>query len=144
MTTKTATLSLASIEAQVSNETPTEFEPNLPNGDPSGVILLVLSEQAPSVAKKLAALSNEARRKAAISAAKADKARPGEAFTPVEDDILFVRRLTIARLAGWKGLEEEFNEANALKLMELAPGFGSQIIAQSADLAGFTNASPKT
>lgn len=140
--TKPATLSLASIATQVCNETPTEFEPHLPNGDPSGVTLLLLSEQAPSVTAKLAALSNEARRKAAIAAAKAEKARPGEAFTPVEEDILFVRRLTIARLAGWKGLDDEFNETNALRLMELAPGFGPQIIARSSEMAGFIKASP--
>lgn len=145
MTTKPANgLSIASIEKAVATETPADLEPVLPNGDPSGIILLVKSDQAPSVIEALNKLANTRRKKEQIAQAQAQKARPGEAFIPVEQDMLAYRKAVAIRLAGWRGLTDEFTEDNAIHLLSVLPTFGPQILEKASEMTGFTPTSSTT
>lgn len=137
-------ISIASIEQQVATEEPSELELVLPNGDNSGIVVMVKSDQAPSVVEALNKLANTRRRKEALAAAQAAKARPGEAVVPVEEDLLAYRKAVVVRMAGWKGVSDDFTEENALRLLKAAPGFGPQILEKAAEMTGFTPASSTT
>lgn len=143
MTTKTG-LSLADIEKQVTNPEARPFEPFLPNGEPSGITLLVLSDQTPRVVDGINALADARKRKELLVAAEASRSRPGEKFITQEEDNDHIRRLTAVRVAGWEGLDDEFSTANAIRLLTLAPTFISQILNKAAALGGFTKASPES
>ena len=139
--TKTTGLSLSDMEARLAAEPAEEFEPILPDGEGSGIILLVKSDACPSVSRGLAALMNERRRKDEFNAAKAQRSRAGEVYTKFEDDVTFTRRAAAVRLAGWKGLDEEFSEANAIRLFAVCPSFAGQVIQKAGELTSFTPAS---
>ncbi len=142
MTTKTG-LSLDDIEKQVSAADAVDLEPFLPNGEPSGITLLVRSDQNPVVVAGIDALMNARRRKELLTEAKARASRPGEQFITSEEDGEHVRKLTAVRLAGWKGLDDPFTPENAVRLLKLAPTFISQILNKAAELGSFTTTSPK-
>jgi hypothetical protein len=143
MTAKTK-LTFADIEAQTAGDIPVEFEPFDKNGDPSGVILLILSDQSPTVQRGIIALTNAERQREQVNAAKARGARPGEVFTKVEDDRDHTLKLTALRIAGWKGdLDEPYSPENAVRLLKLIPGWVSQVLNRSAELGGFTATSSK-
>lgn len=141
---KPNTFSIADIEAQVSTADAVELEPFLPNGEPSGITLMVLSDQAPGVVAGINELVDKRRRKEQITEAKARGARPGEAIITAAEDADHVRRLTVVRLAGWKGLDDPFTPENAVRLLKAAPTFVSQILNRSAELGSFTKPSPES
>jgi hypothetical protein len=141
--TKTPALSLATIEAQAKSDAPVPFEPFDKDGNPCGITLMILSDQSDKVRLGINVLENQRRRRAQLNAEKASKARPGEVFTPVEDDIDFGLKMTALRIAGWQGLDEPYSEENALRLLRAIPSFIAQITAKGAELAGFTNTSAK-
>lgn len=139
--TKTA-ISLADIEAKVAVDTPVDFEPDDASGNPSGIVLEVLSDQSPIVQERLRKLIQGQRKKDALLAVQQEKSRPGEVLADVAEQADYGRKLVAARLHGWKGVAEEFNEANAVKLLKLIPHFGPLILRKAEELGGFTVASP--
>ncbi|MCC7267880.1 MAG: hypothetical protein IT546_11140 [Caulobacteraceae bacterium] len=140
--TKTEGLSLSDIRNQVATEEAVDFEPYDAKGNPSGIVLKVLSDQSKIVQDRLLALIDRKRRQDQLLAAQAERSRPGEVVASVKDDAEYGRRLVAARLAGWTGIAEDFNDSNAAELLRLIPGFGPQIIRKSEELGGFTVASP--
>ena len=135
--------SLADIKAQVANEDTFDFEPLLPNLEPSGIILKLKSDLAPSVDGRLKELIDANTRKQQLMAAQAEKARPGEApIASVEDMSAFGRKLIAVRVAGWN-MPDEFTEANVMALLRYWDGLGNQILAKTAEAARFTPDSPK-
>ncbi len=140
------TFTFADIEAQTgataATALPVEFEPFDKNGNPSGVILLVLSDQAPAVQDGIIKFENADRERQAFVAAKARGARPGSVYDKVEDTREHYHRLTALRIVGWKGaLTEEYTPDNAVRLLKLIPAWATQVLAKSADLGGFTSTS---
>lgn len=135
--------SLADIKAQVANEDTFDFEPLLPSLEPSGIILKLKSDLAPSVDGRLKELIDANTRKQQLMAAQAEKARPGEApIASVEDMSAFGRKLIAVRVAGWN-MPDEFTEANVMALLRYWDGLGNQILAKTAEAARFTPDSPK-
>ena len=135
--------SLADIKAQVANEDTFDFEPLLPSLEPSGIILKLKSDLAPSVDRRLKELIDANTRKQQLMAAQAEKARPGEApIASVEDMSAFGRKLIAVRVAGWN-MPDEFTEANVMALLRYWDGLGNQILAKTAEAARFTPDSPK-
>jgi hypothetical protein len=134
--------SLADIKAQVANEDTFDFEPLLPSLEPSGIVLKLKSDLAPSVDARLKDLIDANARKQQLMAAQAEKARPGEApMSTVEDMSNFGRKLIAVRVAGWN-MPDEFTEANVMALLRYWDGLGNQILAKTAEAARFTPASP--
>jgi hypothetical protein len=137
-------LTFAAIEAQTAVDTPVEFEPMDFDGNPSGIVLLVLSDQCQTVQDGIIRLSNAERQREQVTAAKARGARPGEVYSKVEDERDHTLKLTALRIAGWKGdLEEPYSQENAVKLLRLIPGFVGQVLNKSAQLGGFTTTSSR-
>lgn len=143
MTQSSAKRSLASLNSRKASETPYKFELLEADGSASGVIVHVIGGQSRTVADETNRLVNERRRQEAIRAADAPANRPGDAITPVEDDIAFGQRLAAVRLVGWEGIEEAFSPAGALELCQINPDYAAQITTQSNRLANFISASPK-
>jgi len=137
----TPEISLDDIEAEVATEDTQDFEPALVDGTPSGIILFVKSELAPSVAAELERMSDNQRRKAAMAAAQASKSRPGEVYEKSADVMAAFRKAVLLRVAGWRGVKQEFSEENLNRLLKLQPGFCSQIIEKSGEMGRFTPAS---
>ena len=140
--TKTNGISLAAIASQVTKDDTVEFEPRLPSGDLSGIVLLIKSDESPSVRPVLNSIQNERRKMEAMIEAKAAKAPAGEVIVTVEQDQAFVWRAAAARVFGWKGIDDEFSKDNAVQLFSLIPSWATQVIAKAGELAGFTKASP--
>ncbi len=136
--------SLADIEAAVAGPDAVPFEP-LDEGRPSGVRLMVYSDQNPTVIAKLNEIENNARRAAQVLAAEMATAKPGEVIAKTEDEQDMFYRRASARLAGWDPatLSDPFSEANAIRLISLVPTWGAQIIKKSRELGTFTKASPQ-
>jgi hypothetical protein len=154
-------LTFSKVEAQIAVDTPADFEPHDGAGKPSGYFLKLLSDQHPKVRDGLTAIANGQRKRAAFTAEQARHSRPGETFIPVEDDIDDSVKGVALRIAGWRasgqtegltaeqierfdGIDEEFSPANAVKLLKLIPSWAQQITNETAKMASFIKASPKT
>lgn len=137
------TVSLASLNLRAASDEPYEFEFEGPDGSGTGVFLQVLGDHSERVTAAVHEAINARRKKEAIAAAKAAKARPDSAtFEPVESDVTFGQRLAAARLVGWRGIAEPWSPENALLLCQTNPEAAKQILAASSDLANFTKSSP--
>lgn len=137
-------ISLAEVAAKVTDDTPVPFEPFFPDGSRSGITLYLRSDQSKHVQDGIFAIMNEGRRQEQIQAEKARRARPGEVFTPMEDDVGTSRKLAALRIAGWEGLTDPYSEANAIRLLKLIPNFTAQILRKADELASFTRTSAKS
>ncbi|HYE46220.1 MAG TPA: hypothetical protein VEA44_10660 [Caulobacter sp.] len=143
-TTTTAEFSVDDILRKVAGDEAAELPIYNNKGDPTGIVFLVKSDQAPGVKEALTALGDGRRRKENMLAAQAQKARPGhEPFITVEEDAEFVRQAAVVRLAGWRGIKDEFSPATALKLLAGVPAWATQINQKAQELAGFTTDSAK-
>lgn len=138
-----APFTLADMKAQVATEETFEFEPTFPDLKPSGIILKLKSDLAPSVQTALKAMAEADRKKDHLRAAQNAKARPESVILQSIDEIAeFGRKGVAVRIAGWS-LDEEFTPANVDDLIKHWKGLDAQILAKSAELASFTVASPK-
>ena len=134
-------VSLASLNARAASETPYTFNYVGPDGIESGLRLSVLGGQSATVQSAVNALINARRREEAVQAAEANAARPGDAITPVESDILFGQRLAAVRLVGWEGIDEEWTPDLALLLCQTNADIAAEVLKQSNKLGNFTKAS---
>lgn len=142
--TKTApAFSISDFKAAVATEASADFEPLLADGSPSGLVLQVKSDLAPSVHGRLMEMMDAFRDADTLRAAQAAKARPGHA--PVEKTASIVRnshRMAAVRVCGWNA-KDEFSEAALIDLFAHWPDLVAQVLAKSAELASFTPTSPK-
>lgn len=135
--------SIADMKAKVANEDTFDFEPLLPSLEPSGVVLKLKSDLAPSVDARLKELIDANTRKQQLMAMQAEKSRPGEApIASVDDMSNFGRKLIAVRVAGWN-MPDTFSESAVIELLRYWDGLGNQILAKTADAARFTPDSPK-
>lgn len=135
--------SIADMKAKVANEDTFDFEPLLPSLEPSGVVLKLKSDLAPSVDARLKELIDANTRKQQLMAMQAEKSRPGEApIASVDDMANFGRKLIAVRVAGWN-MPDAFSESAVIELLRYWDGLGNQILAKTADAARFTPDSPK-
>lgn len=157
--TKTAGVSIATLNVRKGSDTPFEFEYVDSSGSNSGIFFKVLGSQSDTITKAINVLVNERRSQEAVRLAKNQRA--ASTFTPVEDDIEFGQRLAAVRLVGWRrpgdtdglsadqlsrfqGIEEAYSPELALTLCQTNPDIAAQVLAASNDLGNFTLASPKT
>ena len=140
---KTPAVSLASLNARKAGETPFAFNLIGPDGKETEIVLKVLGAQSDAVTRLTSQLINTRRREEAERAAQASSNRPGDAITPVEDDVVFGQRLAAVRLVGWEGIEEPWSPDLALQLCQMNSDIAAQVTAQSNKTANFINASPK-
>lgn len=139
--TKSSGVSLASLDLRKASEIPFEFEYVAPDGSGTGVMLKVLGAQCASVTAETNRMINERRRQQAAREAAASSSRPGDAVTPVEDDVVFGQRLAAVRLVGWTGIAEDWSPELALQLCQANAEIASQVLAKSNALSNFTRAS---
>lgn len=138
--TKDASISLGQLDAVSASDTPFEFEVQTPSGAGMGIFLSILGSQSERVVKETNRLVNERRRADAIRQAVAGSRRPGDAVTPVEDDIGFGQRLSSVRIVGWRGIKEEFSPELALKLCQSNADISGQVLDKSNDMGNFIKA----
>jgi hypothetical protein len=138
--------SLADLEAKVYDDTPQPLDMFMPDGKDSGVTLLILSDQAPSVRRQMEKLLDDERRAEQFRAAQARVARPGnEPIASVAETVERQHKLVALRVAGWtRGLTDPVTQENKLRLLKVAPGFVDQILGKAREMADFTPASPTT
>jgi hypothetical protein len=140
--TKTAPVSLKSLDARASSDIPFEFEYILPNGEGSGIFLSILGSQSKTVTEAVNKMMNERRRIAETAELNARTGgRKTAAIIPVEDDIAFGQKMAAIRLVGWKGIAEPFDPDLALELCEMNQDIANQINERSNDLANFMKGS---
>lgn len=134
----TKTLSLADLNARKAAERAYEFEYTIA-GEPTGFFISVLGADSEIVTGAMNTELNDLRRRNAIAAARAAKARPGQVadFEPVEDDIAFGRRLAAVRICGWRGLTEDYTPERALQLVNDNPDVAAQVLEASNTLENF-------
>lgn len=135
--TKTASFSLADLDARKASDGAFEFEYVLPDGEGSGVFLSVLGGQSKTVQDEANRLINERRRKEAVQAAQAKTSRNPETYTSVESDVEFGQRLAAVRVVGWRGIKETFSPELALSLCRSNQDVASQVLERSNDMANF-------
>lgn len=159
--TKTAGISIASLDVRKASETPFEFEYVNSDGAATGLFFKVLGSQSETVAREANRLINERRRLEAFAAAKAAKSRNLEPeYTSVEDDILFGQRLAAVRLVGWRGpgetsgltkeqldrfqgIEDPYSADLALQLCQGDKDIADHVLKVADTVGNFTKASPR-
>jgi hypothetical protein len=137
-------MNLADLDARSASEAAFEFEYLLPSGAATGVFLSVLGSQSPKVSSEINRLVNERRRQQAVADAQPQLRGAEPTFTPVESDQEFNQRLAAVRLAGWRGLDDEFTPENALRLCQTNQDISDQIIQRSNNVANFLKLAPKS
>lgn len=138
MEKKTGGVSLSSLNAVKASDQAFEFEYITPAGESSGVFLSVLGGQSEAVTKMAAKMVNERRRKIAAREVSGKlHPRSGVEFETLESDIEFGQRLAAVRLAGWRGITDEFTPENALLLCQTNKFISAQILEQSDNMENF-------
>jgi hypothetical protein len=142
MTTKPAGLSLADLNARKASEVAYEFEYLLPDGSGSGVFLSVVGTHSDTIMKASQELEDARRKREAVRAMKAAKARPDHVeVTPVSEDIDNGTRLVAKRIVAWRGITEPCTPENALTLCQTNPEVSTQVMEASNELGNFMRAS---
>ncbi|KVN92536.1 hypothetical protein WK57_30330 [Burkholderia ubonensis] len=130
------TISIADLDLSAASNDGHEFEVISPKtGKGLGVFITVLGDQSEKVVAFTRKRQNEKRREAAIAIR---RGRPSDDIDTVEDDESFVVEACIVRVTGWRGLAEEFSEANARLLFTTNREIRRQVLEESANLANFT------
>ncbi|KVD71789.1 hypothetical protein WI89_00785 [Burkholderia ubonensis] len=130
------TISIADLDLSAASNDGHEFEVISPKtGKGLGVFITVLGDQSERVVAFTRKRQNEKRREAAIAIR---RGRPSDDIDTVEDDESFVVEACIVRVTGWRGLAEEFSEANARLLFTTNREIRRQVLEESANLANFT------
>ena len=125
--------SLADFDQVSASETPFEFQLKRADGNPSGVFLSILGDDAEKVQKFTTRRVNEDRRQMVLRA----KSRKQDEYTPIEDDISFAIEAAVIRTVGWRGLKEPFSAENARKLFTSSKDARAQVMEESAKAANF-------
>jgi hypothetical protein len=162
MTSKTAGVSLAQLDARKASETPFEFEYIDPKGNLSGIFLSVIGSHSDAMKKAMVASVDEQRRKDLVRAAKNAKARPESAeIGSFAEDIDSGTRQAALRLVSWRapgdtdgltaeqlerfqGIVEPWSTENALLLCRINPEISAQVMERSNDLGNWLSVSPPT
>lgn len=132
--TKKASLSLDDLDVERQCEDSHEFEYIDPSGKKTGVFISVVGSHAQSVKEFTTSELNKDRMK------KAQAARKGkdQEYTPFEEDIDFMIKSAAIRIVGWRGIENECNDENRLRLCRINPLIRAQVLEESNNLANFT------
>lgn len=123
--------SLDDLDARKASADAFEFE-YIEDGAPTGVFLSVLGAHADAVRAETARIINERRRRDAVRSAK----RSAD-FDTFEDDDEHGAQMAASRLVGWRGITDEFNAANALRLCKISPDIARQVLDQSNNMGNF-------
>lgn len=129
-------MKLADLDVRKHSQSPFEFELKI-EGQPSGVFLQVWGAQAPQVSaelERLFDLNNEQTAAAEL----AGKPRP------IRGQIEFRDEAAAARIAGWRGIDDEFTREGALELVRGYREAIPQIVEESDKIANFLKVTPKT
>jgi hypothetical protein len=135
--------SLSDLDAKTKSETPIELEYVTREGVETGIVFSILGSESETVQAAINKMVNSRRKQQAATEATAAGVRGAVAVTPIEDDIAFGHRLTAARLAGWKGIKEEFTAENALKLVSMNADISAFILEVSNQSGRFLQLKPK-
>jgi hypothetical protein len=130
-------MKLSDLNAVSASESPFEFEYIMPNGKKSGVFFSVYGGQSERVTKEVNRLVNERRQKQALAEANRRMNNRTAQFEKLEDDVEFGQRLAAVRLAGWRGVDDQFTPEAALALCQSNRDIAAQITDQSDNIANF-------
>lgn len=137
--------SLDDFDLCAASDRPVEMEYVAPNGVKTGLIIQVLGGHSSVVTRLSKEMENDKRRREAIAEMRRRRSKAEEVeFTPIEDDIDYVQKLQAARIAGWRGVREEYTPQRALTLCQQNPYLAQQVLEFSNDVGNFTPASPTT
>jgi hypothetical protein len=137
----TKLFSLADLDVTKQSEAGFEFEvQDDSTGKGIGVHLTVIGAHAPAVQKFTSKKLNDRRAFDEMNERRGKKAQ----IRKIEDDVEFGIELAAIRIVGWRGISEEFSQANAIQLCTVNPTIREQILKASEDLANFTKAPAKS
>lgn len=134
-------VTFASLNAKKACETPIEVPYIDPKGNETGLVLLVLGDDAESVRLASNALSDAHRRQQAIRESEARRA--GEDITPAASLEELGHKLAAVRLVGWKGMDVEYTPELALELVRSNSHIASTVTGAARKLGNWLQVSPK-
>jgi hypothetical protein len=111
-----------------------EFELQDAKGKDTGIFISVVGSHAEKVRSWQFKRTNEIRTRMAIAKRKGKE----NDITLAEDDAELGAESMAIRVTGWRGIKEECNFQNAVKLCYRNPVFAEQIFRESENLANFT------
>jgi len=118
--------SLDDLDAKKACSVPYEFEYKFGNGKGSGVFISVYGDESEHVAVETAAL---------MAAERARANALGDEYE--QDNMLIGKKLAALRIAGWRGIKEEYTPENALKLCLSNTSISDQVITHSKNIGNF-------
>ena len=137
----TKMFSISDLDVTKQSEAGFEFEvQDDSTGKGVGVYLTVIGAHAPAVQKFTSKKLNERR---VFDEMNERRGKKGQ-VRKIEDDVEFGIELAAIRIVGWRGISDEFSQANAVQLCTVNPTIREQILKASEDLANFTKGSHKT
>ena len=122
-------MKIADLDLSTSCEAPFEFEYVDANGNPTGVLISVIGSHAASVKEWARKELNRMRQQSALNP---------NAVRTVEDDEAFGIKSAAVRIHSWKGISEECNYDNAVKLCSVNIRIREAVIKHSDNIANFT------
>ena len=135
--------SLEDFDLCAASDRPVEMEYVGPNGEKTGFVLQVLGAHSEAVTRLTKELENENRRRKALAEMRRQRGKAGELeYTPIEEDIDYVQKLQAVRIAGWRGVRDEYTPERAVSICKRNPHLAQQVLDFSADLGNFTLGSP--
>lgn len=161
MTSKTAGVSLADLNARKASETPFEFEYTDPDGNLSGLFFSVLGSHCDAITTAMVDAVDADRRKDMIRAHKNAKARPESAeIGSFREEIDSGTKQAARRLVGWRtpadtegldaeqlerfqGIQEPWSPENALALCRSNPDVSAKVMKESNELGNWMGNSRK-
>ncbi len=126
-------ISLDSLDLTAKCEVAHEFQYLDPKGRDTGVYISVLGSDAEKVQKFENEEANKRNRQQLIEA---EKQVDGDGH-PAEDLRDLIIRQAAVRMCGWRGIDQPFTEANALKLCKINSEIRKQVFKESQDLRNF-------
>ena len=122
-------ISLDGLNAVIAGNTPYEFEYKFNNGKGSGVFLQILGSESEKVAVETAAI---------IAAERAREQTTKKDGKEYEFDAVKVgKELAAVRIAGWRGIKEDYSPDNAKKLCASNQMIADQVMKNSNSLENF-------
>jgi hypothetical protein len=130
--------SLDDLDAAKASDEAFEFEYINKAGAPTGIFFSVFGAESEIVRAETARLQNERRRKAAAREInqKIGVNKPVE-YDKFEDDVAYGRQMSAMRLAGWRGITDEFTKENALRLCKSNEHIAMAITQASEEMGNF-------
>jgi hypothetical protein len=126
-------IDILSLDQVSAADTPFEFEVKDAAGQPMGLFLSILGNDADRVQKFTRRKVNEDRRNQLLRMKKGKL----DEFTPIESDIEYSIEACLVRTVGWRGAKQSFSADLARTLFERNRFIRDQVLEESANAANF-------